>query len=73
MEGHVTLSELARRFGLKPKYLCQLIWLEEIDRSRTVLRGRVRWVSKSYVPEIRALLIRKGKLAPKSRKAVTRA
>ena len=66
MTGHITLSQLARQWEIRPNVLTYLVWTGEIDRERCPLLGRVRWIPLSYVPTIRKMLVTKGKLPAKS-------
>jgi len=68
MTGHITLSQLARRWEIKPTILSNLLWMREIDGDRCPLLGRVRWIPLSYVPAIWKLLVAKGNLQPSSRR-----
>jgi hypothetical protein len=58
----ISLTDAARRLGVLPKLLSDLLWLRELDRDRCPLIGRTRAVPLDYLPEIRALLVKKGKL-----------
>ena len=77
MPQFISLSQAANRLGVPPKVLCDLIWLQEIDVERCPLVGRTRCIPRDYLPEIRRLLIKRGKLrdtksaTPKRRRSPT--
>ena len=62
MSKLISLSAAASRLGVKPKLICDLLWLREIDADRCPLIGRTRAIPVAYLPAIRRVLVKKGKL-----------
>ena len=58
----LSITQAAEQLGVKPKVLSDLFWLRELDRERCPLIGRTRAIPPDYLPEIRAILVAKGKL-----------
>lgn len=67
MCAFVSLSSAAESLGVPPKVLSDMIWLQLINPKRCKRVGFRRFIPVDYLPEIRELLIVRGKL-PASRK-----
>jgi hypothetical protein len=62
MQAFLSLTAVAKHFGIKPKVLSDLLWRREIDPDRCPLIGRTRAIPVDYLPDIRRVLVEKGKL-----------
>lgn len=65
----LSVSEVARRVGIAPRVLSDLFYLKRLDDKRCPVIGGRRVVPVTYIPTIRAVLKRRGWLAPPGSRA----
>jgi hypothetical protein len=57
---HLTVSQVARQFGIRPRVISDLFYSRILDDTRCPIAGRVRLVPSNYLPRVKRVLSERG-------------
>lgn len=57
-----TITEAAKKVGCRPRDISDLLWAGALDESRLVQIGIRRTIPADYLPEVRDVLLARGKI-----------